>query len=88
MELAKIKELLRRGMYSWPGWYPMYFRMADGEAMSFQAVEDNWREIVRAHLRNETHSDWYIVDYDINWENTELYCAQTNERIESAYGEP
>jgi hypothetical protein len=88
MSLADIKAALRNGKYAWPGGYPLFFIAADGEALSFEAVRGNWREVVRAHLdAYGARSDWRIVAIETNWENPELYCAHTGERIESAYGE-
>lgn len=88
MTLAEIKKALRDGPYAWPGGYPMYFVMGDGEPMSFKAVRQEWRQIVAAHLRGADTGEWFVAGADINWEDGELYCAHTNERIESAYAEP
>lgn len=88
MSLADIKARLRDGQWAWPGGYPCYFITADGEAMSFAAVRSEWREIVGAHLTFSGHvTGWEIAGCDINWEDPELYCAHTNERIQSAYAE-
>ena len=86
LTLAHIKELLRNGKYAWPGGYPMYFLAGDNEPLSFEAVKENWREIVRAHLTGLDRA-WALVAYDVNWEDTQLRCAHTNKLIESAYGE-
>jgi hypothetical protein len=90
--LADIKEALRNGPYAWPGGYPMYFVASDGDPLSFEAVRECWREVVGAHLDYASylreHSGWRIVGVDVNWEDPDLYCAHSNERIESAYAEP
>jgi hypothetical protein len=85
MTLAKIKTYLRQGPYAWPGGYPMYFVTSDGAALSFAAVRKEWRQIVQAHLWNDTRCGWHIAGADINWEDPYLYCDHTGERIESAY---
>jgi hypothetical protein len=85
MTLLKIKQQLRAGKYAWPGGYPLYFITSDGAALSFKAVHREWRNIVSAHLRSDTRCGWHIADCDINWEDSDLYCDHTGERIESAY---
>jgi hypothetical protein len=88
LALSVIKDELREGKYAWPGGYPKFFTACDGEALSFEAVRENFREVVRAHLQRDENSDWLLCGYDVNWEDPELYCAHTNQRIESAYAEP
>lgn len=73
------------GPYSWPGGYPIYFVMGDGEAMSFDAVKSN-RERCMEGMR-DGEPEWTVVGFAINWEDAELYCCHTGERIESAYAE-
>lgn len=87
MTLAEIKGRLRAGAYAWPGGYPIYFITADGAALSFEAVKQEWRNVVSAHLTNDKRSGWYVEAATINWEDPELYCDHTNHRIESAYAE-
>jgi hypothetical protein len=84
--LATVKRALR-DKYAWPGGYPLYLVTSDGEALSIDAARENWREIVRAHLQNDKRCGWHIAGVDVNWENPDLYCAHTGERIESAYCE-
>jgi hypothetical protein len=85
MTLAKIKTLLRNGQYAWPGGYPLFFITADGAALSFAAVTKEWRNVVDAHLRSDRRCGWYIDACDVNYEDTELFCDHTGERIEAAY---
>ena len=87
MTLAEIKGRLRSGAFAWPGGYPIYFVTSDGAALSFKAVRQEWRNIVSAHLQNDTRGGWHIAGADINWEDPDLYCDHTGERIESAYAE-
>lgn len=85
---------LRSGPYTSIGSYPTYFLASDGEALSHKAVRENIWRVARdtshyAKLRGTCHtSGWAIVGFDVNWEDPELYCSYTNERIESAYAEP
>lgn len=89
MTLKDIKARLRAGPYAWPGGYPKYFVMADGEAMSFEAVKSAWKEVCRSHLRPNDRWSWdfLVAGCEINWEDAELICCHTNKRIESAYAE-
>lgn len=84
--LSDVKRELRYGKWAWPGGYPRYFIADDGEALSFEAVRENWREVVSSHLSG-LRDGWLLVGVDVNWEDAELTCAHTGERIESAYGE-
>ena len=87
MNLAEIKTALRQGPYAWPGGYPMFFITSDGAALSFNAVRDEWRNIVGAHLTDAAASGWHIAAVDVNWEDPDLYCDHTSQRIESAYAD-
>ena len=82
--LAEIKAAIRQP-YAWPGGYPLYCVMGDGESMSLAAVRAEWREVVRAHLASEERSGWFVSVIDVNWEDAELSCAHTSEPIECAY---
>ena len=75
------------GPYSWPGGYPVFFIMADGEALSFTAALQNAYLIREAIDSPGSDEQWRAVACDINWENDSLRCAHTDERIPSAYGE-
>lgn len=88
MTLAEIKGRLRAGKYAWPGGYPIFFIMSDGEAMSFEGVRACWRDIVQAHICPDyRHSGFHVAGAEINWEDPELFCCHTNARIESAYAD-
>jgi hypothetical protein len=87
--IADFRAAIRQGPYAWPGGYSVYFEMADGEAMSFKAVKAERRRVLEA-LRDCPKGyrdfDWLPLATDINWEDTELTCAHTGEKIPSAYG--
>lgn len=78
---------VRRGPFTSIGCYPVYFVTADCEALSWEAVKENLLQCARA-TRDGYEKQWAIIGADVNWEDPELYCAHTNERIESAYAEP
>lgn len=83
--LKEVKRAIREP-YAWPGGYPKYILMTDGEALSIAAARENWHEICRATLQ-PYQDGWQAAGVDINWENVNLTCAHTGEFIESAYGE-
>lgn len=86
--VSDFRKAIRAGAYAWPGGYPVFFITADGAALSFEAAKTERRQIIRAIGHDEGFSGWRIVAFDINWEDNELFCDHTGERIESAYGEP
>lgn len=78
---------LSKGAYAWPGGYPIYFLTSDGAVLSFKAAQEEKRQIVSAILNRDTRGGWHVEGADINWEDAQLYCDHTGERIESAYAE-
>lgn len=89
MEIKNSKELkaaLRAGPYVWPGGYPVYFIASDGEALSYKAVRENYKLVLRA-VKEQDDDGWLVIYMDVNWGGYDWYCAQSGERIESAYGE-
>jgi len=85
-DVRAFLEDLKAGPYAWPGGYPRYFVMDDGEAISFKTAKTEKRRIASS-IRNKQNDGWRVVGSDINWEDDDLHDAHTGERIESAYGE-
>jgi hypothetical protein len=85
--ISDFRKAMRIGPYAWPGGYPLYFITSDGAALSFDAAKAERRNILEA-IRDKDNNGWRIVGMDINYEDGELYCEHTNERIPSAYAEP
>ena len=83
--LRKVKEAIRQP-YAWPGGYPLYIVMEDGESLSIEAAKKMFFLLAHATLFAQ-RDGWQAAGVDINYEDTELYCAHTNKQIESAYGE-
>ncbi len=83
--LRDVKNAIR-SPYAWPGGYPLYIVMDDGEALSIDSAKENFREIVHATLRSY-RDGWKASTVDINWEDTTLVCAHSGKPIESAYGD-
>ena len=86
MTTTDLKQALRAGKYTWPGCYPLYFITSDGAALSFEAVRENLRSVLWS-IKNQVNDGWRVVQADVNWEDGELTCDHTNEKIESAYSE-
>lgn len=90
MNIKTVKDFnaaLKAGAFAWPGGYPLYFVTSDGEALSFKSAKKNARLIRDAIRDKDNYSGWRVVANDVNWEDAQLYCADTGERIESAYAE-
>lgn len=82
----QLRATLRHGGFAWPGGYPMYFLTSDGAALSFEAVRANLHSVLDA-IQTRSGNGWRVVACDVNWEDTDLYCAETNAKIPSAYGD-
>ena len=84
----EFNEALESGMYAWPGVYPRYFIVQDGEPLSFEALDKENADRVRDAINNPgSDKEWQVVAVEINWEDPDMYCAHTGNRIESAYAE-
>lgn len=68
--------------YAWPGGYPLYYITKDCGVLCPKCVNENIEL-----LSDPYDPQWYIVGYDINYEDSDLYCDHCGERIESAYGD-
>lgn len=85
--ISDFRKAMRHGPYAWPGGYPCYFITADGDALSFKAAKAERRDILEAIRDDHRSSGWRVVALEINWEDGDLICGRTGERIESAYAE-
>ena len=86
MNTSELKQILRSGKYTFPGCYPLFFITYDGAALSFEAVRENLRSVIWS-IKNKVDDGWRVIGVDVNYEDSELYCEHTGERIESAYSE-
>ncbi len=82
----QFNKALADGQYAWPGGYQMYFITSDGAALSFEAAHDNAR-LIRDAIIAQDGNGWNVIAVEINWEDSDLYCDHTGEKIPSAYGE-
>ena len=82
---AALKQAL--DAYAWPGGYPVYAVMADGEALCPRCVRESVRLILAAThtLEPASWDDWRLAGAQVNWEDSDLYCAHCGNPIEAAY---
>lgn len=82
----KVKEIaLADGTlpkYGWPGGYPMYYVVTDEYGKNLDVACPR----CASGDGDLGHGD-KVIDYDVNWEDPDMYCSACNERIESAYAE-
>ena len=79
--------ILAEGPWAWPGGYPLFFVTSDGEALSFRSAECEQEAICEALTAGDSNNCWFVIGVEINYEDAELYCCHSGERIESAYAE-
>lgn len=79
--------ILAEGPWAWPGGYPLFFVTSDGEALSFRSAEQEREAICEAIAESDKGSCWDVIGVEINYEDPELYCCHSGERIKSAYAE-
>ncbi len=82
--ISDFRRAMRNGPYAWPGCYPCYFITSDGAALSFEAAKKERRNILES-IAHRLDDGWRVVAVEINWEDGQLTCDHTGERIESAY---
>ena len=85
MTVDQFEFALMQGPYAWPGGYPMFFIMKDGEPLSFKAANAEKERIIEAIKDPHDSDTWKPIDVDINWEDDDLFCAHTGEKIYPAY---
>lgn len=86
MTPADFLQSIRDGAFTSVGSYPKFWLTHDGETLSYKAVKANAARIARA-IRDNSNNGWRVVACDVNWEDASMFCADTSERIESAYAE-
>lgn len=84
--VEKVKSFIRQP-YAWPGGYPLYALMSDGEAICKHCAKSDY-PLILSSTKDDDKRGWTVMAVDVNWEDNELYCSHCGEQIESAYGEP
>lgn len=83
--LAEIKDLARQP-YAWPGGYPRFAIMSDGESLCPDCVKSEW-SLVAPAIAEKDGSGWDAIGTDVNWEDSTMCCTNCNKAIPSAYGD-
>lgn len=81
---AQFKATLRAGSVTWPGCYPLFFLLSDGETLSFDSARKNLRAILSS-IHHKCNDGWRVVACDVNYEDAEMLCAHSGEPIPAAY---
>jgi hypothetical protein len=84
MTNKELESEIRGGPYAWPGGYPKYFVMTDGEPMCWSDVAANFKLVLAANKANCGHI-WQAANCQVNWEDDSLFCCHCGQRIEAAY---
>ena len=83
--VTQVKRAIREP-YAWPGGYPVYTVMADGELLCPDCAKANFRQIV-ADTYSRWDNNWRAAGAEVNWEGQGLTCCHCNKELQSAYGE-
>jgi hypothetical protein len=89
MKNAIIEQVKRaiREPYAWPGGYPVYTVMADGELLCPDCARHNFRQIAWA-TKNGGRGGWQAAGAEVYWEGSDQECACCGTALQSAYGDP
>jgi len=82
--LEEVKQIIRNP-FVWPGGYPAYIIMADGELICSDCARKEYKRIAKSTIKND-HDGWKAVGAEILWENDSV-CCHCNKVLESAYGD-
>ena len=83
MKTTQLKEFIRHP-YAWPGGYPLFAICHDGGCICKTCARDNAKILIKS-TRREDDPQWQIDAVTINYEDSELYCDNCNNLIESIY---
>ena len=84
--MSKVKEFKEflGGKYTWPGGYALHMLCADGECLCYKCAKEN-ADLITEATATDTDKQWRFIGADVNWEDTDLYCAHCYGRIEPEY---
>lgn len=80
-----LKACLRAGDTTNVGAYPLFFITGSGDALSFDSVRDNLKQVIAAYATGD--KDWCVVGCQVNYEDVDLCCAHSGRRIPAAYND-
>lgn len=72
--------------YAWPGGYPLFYMVGDDD--SFGKLCPDCAQLVADAPGDYSPDQFRYRAVAPNWEDTDLWCDQCNERIPCAYGDP
>ena len=88
MMTAREFKAAAREPFAWPGGYPTALLMSDGESICSTCARSCAREILsEIHSPGAGDASWQPEARYVNWEDTDLLCANCNTHIASAYGD-
>lgn len=74
-----------RNPFAWPGGYPVYVILDDGEMLCHKCVKENYRQLLHS-TRNHAKDGWEVIGAEVLWENEDaLVCAHCSSVLEPAY---
>ena len=82
--IRDVKEAIRYP-FAWPGGYPVYVMLSDGELLCKDCARKEFRQIVHSTKHN-IKDGWKAAGAAVLWEGIE-FCGQCSKQLESAYGE-
>lgn len=89
--LKDLSQSIREGSFTSIGCYPKFAVTATQEVLSFEAIKENLMLVYRAtrdynaNVITREVKQWAIVGIDINYEDDDLRCRETEELIPAAY---
>lgn len=84
--ITQVKRAIREP-FAWPGGYPVYTVMTDGELMCPSCAKSNFRQIV-ADTYARFGGSWRAAGAGVKWEGEAEPCCHCGKQLESAYGDP
>ncbi len=81
-----VKNAIRHP-YAWPGGYPIYTVMSEGELLCPECARQNFRQIAEA-TRDGLRDGWQALGAEAYWEGADQQCAHCGKDLPSAYGDP
>lgn len=85
--MGDVKAALRYGAATDLGGYPLYFVTRDGAALSFVSAR-KMLVAIADDFQHDASTGWRIAAVQINYEDGDLRCDHSGERIPCAYNDP
>ena len=83
--IAAAKDCIRNP-FAWPGGYPKYIFLEDGELICNKCARAEWRNMLWS-TKHDLRDGWGIAGASIVWESEHgEYCSHCGTQLETAYG--